>query len=72
MLIICLGISYSLSFYTTAGNTTGGNLTSDTNRAIARSIATHAKEEKVREVYKEDQLSLGKRESEKDYWSKCE
>ena len=61
MLIICLGISCSLSFYTTASNTTGGNLKSDTNRAIARSKATHAKEEKALEIKLQEEIDEAKR-----------
>jgi len=57
------GISVSHHFYSLTYISTGGMfLTSDTNRAIARSIATHSKEEKARKTF-EEELSLGKRKS---------
>lgn len=45
-----------------AGNATvtGGNFTSDRNKAIARSISTHAKEEKAREIKLQEEIDEAK------------
>lgn len=58
MLIICLGyLILPLLLYTA----TGGNFTFDKNTAIARSKATHADEEKLREIKLQEEIDEAKR-----------